>query len=146
MLDVVLAVAELLEPDSSGVVRDESGAEPFFYVPNTLYAWCSDDRHVPDGAGGPLPCVREEFEITAVFAAADDAEQAGKQRSGALSATLDAKGAAYALAIAQNRSRYSNLSDTPWEHLVATVDHDVTSDRDIRGVGMRISGYRYLYP
>jgi len=81
-----------------------------------------------------------------VYAAADDAEQAGKQRSPALSQQLDAKAAAYALLIAQNRSRYSNQSEAPWEHLVAAVDHDVTSDRDVRGVGLRISGYRYLYP
>jgi hypothetical protein len=144
VIDVLDAVLALLEPDGSDVRRDDSAAEPFDYQPKTLYGWVSDDSHDVFGTGIPQPCVQENFEISLIYSGADDADQTARLKSRALSKELDAKAAAYAAAVNANRSRYANGTPAPWQDLNARVDHDLVVDRDVRGIGMRVRGYRFL--
>jgi len=144
MIEVLDAVLELLEPDGSGVRRDHSAAPPFDYQPKTLYGWVSDDTQDIFSTGVPQPCVQENFELSLIYSGVDDADQAARLKSRALSVELDTKAAAYAAAISANRSRYANGTPAPWQHLTARIDHDLVADRDVRGIGMRVRGYRFL--
>lgn len=159
MNDVLDAIAGILEPGTaspstdsdgsqtrvatSGVVVDLNASEPMVYRTNHLYLWTELDQYNPEGAGSPQISVREDFQLIAVFAGDAGEEEAQQQRTRAVSDALDAKATAYLAAIAANRSRFADLSASPWQHLQAVVDHDLARLFNVRSVAVRITGYRF---
>lgn len=159
MLDLIDAIAELLEPwqpdeprlrngslevaAQSGTVVDLNAAEPVIWQPNHLYLWDEGDQHALAGVGNP-PEEREVFEVTAIYVADSQDEEAKQRRTRAVSEALDLKRHEYAAAIAANRSKYVSGGATPWSHLESSLDADFVRDINVRGFALRITGYRFL--
>jgi hypothetical protein len=166
MLDLLDAIAELLEPvptlpddadpetwtpatfefhgheypvGASGVIRDDSGAEPFDFLPGWLYAFGTGDTRSPTGAG---PEDRQDFEITAVYSADAEAETGSGIRTRDLTAALDAKRDGYLRAVRECRNGYVRDGRRTWEHLIASADFDYLRTFGVRGVAIRLEGWR----
>jgi len=159
VIEVVDAVAELLEPwtpsepmerdgsrtvvAQSGVTVDLNSTEPTVWRPNTLYLWVESDTHNLAGVGNP-PEEREDFTITAIYVLDAGDEEAKQRRTRSVSEGLDQKAHEYAAAIAANRSKYAAGGPAPWQHLQSVLDNDLLRAFNVRGIGLRIEGYRYL--
>lgn len=141
MLDVIDALRALLEPSPSTVTKDDTLERPFDWKANTLYLYPVLDMHVDPESGVP-PSVRENFTLEAVYVADSLGEESRKERNRAVSVALDAKAHAYADILAQNSTRAG--STRPWDYIrVASVDWDRLRQLDVRGVAVRITGWRY---
>jgi hypothetical protein len=141
VLDVTDALLALLEPAPSTVVKDDTAERPFEWVANTLYAYPVTDVHV-DPETGAVPTVRENFTVEMVFVADHAGEEAKRERDRDVSVLLDAKAHAYADILARNSTRGAGR---PWDYArVASVDWDRLRQIDVRGVAVRITGWRYV--
>ena len=122
----------------SGTWRDLSAAEPFGYVgyPDTLFLfeWGPDIR----GLAGASPQDLERFALQAVYVADAKDEEPQERRRRDVTETLDAKREFYAARIRQRRSAAS------WSHLECTIDGDYVRAFEVRGVALRISGWRVV--
>lgn len=118
----------------SGVVVDDSFAEPFDYKVNRLYLWLEDESSY---AASP-DVLRQDFYVRAVFMgnARDEEPKLRKRRD--VSAELEAKRSAYLAAVedAQHTSE--------WEYAAASVDWDFTRNFEGRGFAVDIRGYRHI--
>lgn len=146
MLDALLTLAEpggVTDPDTalrtatSGTVVDHAGARPFSVdlAPDRLYGWLLEDRHVVWELGDP-PSERENFSFALLYVAESD-EQAASRRSRGVSEAMDAKAEGYLAAIAAGRSSAS------WEEISGGVDRAVVTGFSVRGIGLRVDGWRY---
>lgn len=157
MLDVIDALLNLLEPGgamdaetalrtaTSGTTVDHTAARPYQveFQPNTLYAWPGPDRHVVTEAGNP-PSEREEFTLELLYCATSSSEQAKSQALRAVSAVVDAKAHAYMAVVAANKAPSSN-PDAPWSELRGEINPDTIRGFNVRGVGLRLTGWRQLH-
>jgi hypothetical protein len=164
VLDIVDALAALLEPwpvtpgpatdaagsrtvkANSGVVVDLNAAEPVIWRAGTLYLFEELRDHRLAGVGNP-PEVHEHFGLRAILALDAKDEEAAQLRRRDVSALVDTKTEAYLAAIAAHRSIYgaghpSVGQPTPWAHLAAASDADSLRTFQVRGVALRINGYR----
>lgn len=140
MLDAVDALRELLEPPGTTVLKDDTAERPFNWAANTLYIYPVSDLHADADVGNP-PTIRENFAIEAVYVADSQGEESKKERLRSVSTALDTKAHAYAAILANARFRGTGR---PWEDArVTSVDWDRLRQLDVRGVAVRITGWRY---
>lgn len=154
MIDVIDALMLLLEPGgsidptnslrttTSGVIAVHTAARPPQpeMTPNHLYCYPVADRHVTIGAGDP-PDEREEFTVEALLVVDREDEEPKLTARRDVSSTLDTKAHAYLAAVNANRPR--NGAVAPWEYLTsASVDWDRLRSFAVRGVPLRVSGWR----
>lgn len=155
------AIALLLEPSTtapatvdgvrtvtadSGAIVDLNMARPFEWKPGMLYAWPTRHDHALAGAGNP-PEEQENFAFQFVYCADRLGEEPQLQARRDVSDALDAKAAAYAAAVAANRSKYADGTPAPWDLLTSSINHDTTHTFGVRGVAAVVSGYRIVrYP
>ncbi|MCA1570310.1 MAG: hypothetical protein LC798_08340 [Chloroflexi bacterium] len=151
MLDLIDSLLNLIEPGgvidpdtslriaTSGTSVDHSGAQPFNleFDPDRLYAWLVNDRHEVFEAGDP-PSERERFSLTVLYVADNRGEQAASRRLRSVSAALDDKAHAYLSRLAANR-----VLGGAWDDLTAEINPDSIRGFDVRGVGLRPTGWRY---
>jgi len=151
VLDVLDAVLSLVEPGgdidletglraaASGTVVDHSGARPFDleFDHDYLYGWVNDDRHVTAETGDP-PSIRENFTLELIYAADSQGEQAASRRLRSVSEVIDAKAHEYLALIAANVA-YGDA----WQDLTGQINPDTIRGFNVRGVGLRLTGYRY---
>lgn len=142
-LDAILAT---LEPaPGGGLVIDNSGAQPFEYVPNRLYCWMPEpSAFTPAGTRDLIGRNdREDFGYLAVYvppAPPNTSEMRSKTRSRALSVALDDRAALYVARIAA-----LPVNRPHWLHLAAVVEHDHIRTLEVRAVGIRLRGYAWLH-
>lgn len=153
MLDVIDALLTLLEPGgvvdpdsalrtaTSGTVVDHTGARPYQveFSPNTLYAWPGADRHRVTEAGNP-PSEREEFTVEVLYVATSSSEQARSKRLREVSADVDARAHEYMAIVAANKAHAGGV----WADLGGEVNPDTIRGFNVRGVGLRLNGWRQL--
>lgn len=152
MLDVIDAALNLIEPGgtmnpdtalrtaTSGTTVDHTGAKPIeveFDV-DRLWAWSGIDRHETMEAGRPSS-VRERFTIDLMYVVASGGEQAKTLRSRAVSLVLDAKAHTYLGIVAVNVALAG-----AWESMLGEINPDVIRSYDVRGIGLRLNGWRYI--
>jgi hypothetical protein len=150
LTDVCSQLSTLLEPEPDPpAVRDETWAEPFFYVDNTLYVFAGPgDEHRQHGDGKQD---EERFTIVAAYAIGDGGERASKQRRQEVSVALDEKAHGYASIVRANRT-YPNLAapaDRLWSDLVAVLNHNAirtVGTNAVRGFTLTIRGWRLVGP
>jgi hypothetical protein len=141
LLDVSDEVRAVLEPGTNvaGTIakHDDSGADPFLYEPDHIYAWPGRSVFVVEGDGS---LDLERFTVHVAYVADSGTEQAAQLRSRDVSEVVDAKAKAYAAAIRANRTRTGI-----WEHIqVDAVDWDRLRALEVRGFVMDLSGYRLI--
>lgn len=127
----------------SGVMVDLNGSQPFTADANWLYLWPGPDSHELSELGNP-PKELERFDLTALYVADSKDEEASQQRKRTVSEAIDTKGHAYLELIRRNRSRYEAGTEAPWHNLVGRLDFDTIRNFNVRGVALRIAGYRYV--
>ena len=121
--------------DDTGLSSDDTAEQPYEWVPGTLYVWEESSIQRPIGAGGE---VREDFVLMAAIAEATGEESFGR-RERATSVALDA-----------HRSRMLGLIrrhssvDGQWDHIEGASVPSFLRQLDLRGVAVRISGYRLI--
>lgn len=125
-------VRAMLAAAVPGARQEQSDSEPPIFRPGTLYVWEEDDRRSPASQG------RQDFIVRAVYIANDRGERAGLPRSREATIELDAAAAAMLDAV---RLAYAG---GVWEYASATVDPTVARAYGVRGIGLRIAGYRLL--
>lgn len=139
MIDVVDALRELLEPNVGGeVTADDTCAQPYEYVADTLYAWVTAHSWISVGTGeanGPSE-IEERFAIRVVLALSNSGEEAKLARDRDVSKALDDKAASYLSLIA------THAQTPPWDSLSATVDHDFLRQFEVRGIALVVTGWR----
>lgn len=142
LIDVVDEIRNLLEPDGSGVAKNDDVAQPFSYEHNTLYAWTGGpDEHRQYGDGR---ADEEHFTVEIGYAVSDLGERRTKDRRRDISVALDAKAHGYAAVVRANRTR-----GTLWRGLAITIRHnDIrTVGKDAkRGFRATITGWRTVGP
>ena len=143
-LDAILSVLEPLP--AGGLVIDNTGAQPFEYVPNHLYCWMPEPSvFTPAGTRDLVGRNdREDFGYLVVYvppqATGSASEMRTKTRSRALSLLLAGAEAAYVARIAA-----VPVNRPHWLHLAAVVEHDHIRSLDVRAVGIRLRGYSWLH-
>ena len=156
MLDVLDAVLTLLEPGgavdgttglrpaTSGVSVDHNGARPWQVelAPGTLYGWPGADRHRVFELGDP-PSEREEFQLELLYVA-ESGEQAKSRMQRAISSAIDTKAHEYAAVVAANKAPKSDAG-LPWSELNLEINPDTVRGFNVRGVGLRLTGWRQLH-
>jgi hypothetical protein len=145
LIDGLRMLLEPLDPDDpevsvNGAHVDDSCSAPFEWLANTLYAYAESDRRTTDetSAGG-LSMERQNFAVVAVYVADGEGENPTGQRRRAVSEALDARRAAYASAIRNNRT-----NGDLWQWVIAEFDDDYLRQLAVRGIMVRISGYRFV--
>lgn len=152
MLDVLDGVLILVEPGgvidpdtsirpaTSGTTVDHSGAAAFNleFDPDRLYGWPTADRHEVFEAGDP-PSERERFTLDLLYVADSRGEQAASRRLRSVSEAVDAKAHGYLALIAAHKAL-----GTLWDDLRGEINPDTIRGFNVRGVGLRLTGWRYL--
>lgn len=155
MLDVLDAVLNLLEPGgavdpetslraaTSGTTVDHTGARPYQveFAPDTLYAWPGPDRHRVVELGDP-PSEREEFTLELLYVATSSSEQAKSRRLRSVSEAVDTRAHEYMARVAANKAPRTGL---PWSELGGEINPDTIRGFNVRGVGLRLTGWRQLH-
>jgi hypothetical protein len=107
---------------------------------NTLYVYPITGLLGEPDVGDP-PSLREDFVVEAVYVADNQGEEANRRRSRDVSVELDAKAREYTDLLARNPFRDGTH---PWEHArVTSVDWDRLRQLDVRGIAVRVTGWRY---
>ena len=142
ILDVVDALRDLLEPpfdderSVNGVLIDRTCSQPNAdTVANTIYAWEAARAEVPIGTGE----VRQNFAVTLLYVVDNVGEAAG-ERDRSVSEALDAKTDEYMKLIRLH------AHVPPWDsgNVQATSDADFVRQFEVRGVAIRVTGYRLV--
>ncbi|MBA2439579.1 MAG: hypothetical protein H0V50_02765 [Thermoleophilaceae bacterium] len=135
MNDIVTFIRETLEPDGQADL-DETAAEPFDWLPNTLYAYLLPMViHEPFESG---PSVYERFSARIVYVADDEGEAAGRRRSADVSDLLDQKRSAYLDALRRA------MSAPPHWSFASAREVAAPDTLQTRAVSLQLSGYRIL--
>lgn len=146
MNDLIDALVALVEPTPAASLNiDTSCAAPidpqgYFNTDTTdktasLYAYPTADAHNLSGAS---PCDREDFTVTLLYVVDDRGEIDNMLRDRAVSDLLDGKAHDYLDVIRHNR----NVG--PWQHIQGALDYDEVLRLDVRGIAVRVSGYRFV--
>ena len=146
-MDVLDAILETVEPGgamnpdtairraTSGTEVDHTGARPFSIDlgPERLYGWLTEDRHLTFETG---PAYRENFAFSLLLVL-PAGEQADAQRSRSLSEAIDTRAHLLLDRIA------ANATAGPWMELGGGIDDAALTGFSVRGIGLRVSGWRY---
>lgn len=149
LIDVSDQIRALLEPGPPGVVHNTDAAMPFFYEPNTIYAWPQGpDEHHQAGDGKQD---EERFTVMAAYAVSDQGERRDKDRLRSISVALDAKAHAWAAVIRANRvlPHTALPLDRLWSDLTAVFNHNAirtVGKGAVRGFTVTIRGWRLVGP
>lgn len=139
MNDLLLAARELVADDQ--IATDESGAEPFDWLPRTQYLWLDDLRESAFETG---PSARQDFALRLVYVAeARDpdesaSEEAARARYPDVTAELDVQRERYLALVRSHRATGT------WLHLEAALDPRPPLTLTSRAVALRLSGYRFV--
>ena len=131
MIVILDGLRELLKQYDTSIVFDDAMAQPYEWRDGTVYMWSEtvDDRQIGTGE------VQSDFEILMVYALGNEGEEAISERSRAVSVKLDAARRAWMDLIRE----HANAG--PWSNLRARAEQDFLRQLEVRGVGIRISGY-----
>jgi hypothetical protein len=132
MIVVLDALRELLKQYDPAIDFDDAMSQPYEWRENTVYSWAETVDDVPIGTGE----VRTDFEILMVYAVGNEGEEAISERSRDVSVKLDTARQAWMDLIR------ANANAGPWSNLRARAEQDFLRQLEVRGVGIRISGYR----
>lgn len=141
MIEIIDGLRELLEPtdpvdetrSTNGLILDRTCSQPFDQAPSTVYAWEESCSHVSIGTGE----VQERFEVIFVLTLDNEGETSIAQRSRDVSIALDAKRKEWMRLIRLHK----NLFDGD---LAASSDADFLRQLDLRGIAVRIAGWRLI--
>jgi hypothetical protein len=150
VLDVLDSLLELAEPGgeidpasslrvaTSGSHVDHTGARPLAIDldADCWYGWLLSDRHETFEVGNP-PSEREVFAFAVLYVAASS-EQAKEARSREVSDLIDGRAHGFLGRLAGKRS---NLP--VWSEAEGAIDQAIITGLSVRGVGLRVTGYRY---
>lgn len=155
MIDLIDALRELLEPSSlddpaiaaSGTRLDRSCAQPFTFEPDTLYAYEELDQRILEETyaesiiepGAFVGVERQNFTIVFVYSADGTGENAAMKRERAVSIALDDRRNGY-LRLLKDHRTHGDL----WHHLAGSADADYVRQLEVRGIAVRITGYRFV--
>lgn len=147
MIDLIDALRELLEPESeeagvsvNGVRLDNTAAMPFDFEPNTLYVVEEQDLRTLDETWTPEGGVeRQSFIVNALYVIDSEGENAITRRSRAVSIALDEKRNEYCRLV-----RMTRTNGDVWHHIQASADADFVRQLQVRGIAVRITGYRFV--
>lgn len=148
LIDVCSQLSLLLEP-GGGATRDETWAQPFFYVSDTLYVFTGPgDEHRQHGDGKQD---EERFTLIVAYVVTDGGERAAKQRQQSVSIALDAKAHAYAAIVRANRVYPHTAAPLArlWSDLIAVINHNAirtVGKNAVRGFTLTIRGWRLVGP
>lgn len=135
-LAVVDALRDLVTDDEAEYAVDRTGARPFDWEPDTLYAYelPESPRHVPFEAG---PSVQEEFDVALVLVGPAVSEEATRERDREVTELLDQRRAAILDAVR------THPSTSVWAHVQARAE---TPPRSLkaRAAAVRVTGYRIV--
>lgn len=147
MLDVLDAILNVGEPGgavdpatslrtaTSGATVDHTGARPFSIdlVADRWFAWLLEDVHRNPETG---PAVREDFAFAVLYV--DDAgEQAAQVRSRATSQQMETRAHGFLDRLAAQQA------NATWLDIRGAIDRAVITGFSVRGIGLRVSGWRY---
>jgi hypothetical protein len=149
LIDVCDAIVDVLETPTTGATVDDTCAQPFRYLNNTLAVWAGpgdDHRQHGDGAQD-----EERFTIMAAFALSDQGERADKAKKRSISAALDAQAHLYAERIRANRAYPPGVpqQSATWGDITAVIDHNAirtVGKNAVRGFTLTIRGWRLVGP
>lgn len=143
MIEAIDAMREMLEPPDpakpefsmSGLAIDSSCAQPLDPAPWTVYAWEETSRQHSIGTGE----VQEDFEFV-IVATEPASEAADVERSRDVSVALDDRRETW-LKLIRNGG-----PGRPWANgsLQAMVDADMLRQLGLRGLAVRVTGYRIV--
>ena len=133
-------LATALRPATSGTTVDHAAARPFEFEfdGDRLYGWPAAARHQVMEVGNP-PSFRQNFTLDLAYVIGNGGEQAKARRSRAVSLALDVKAETYLSVLASNVELAGS-----WEEIVGELNPDVIRGFDVRGIGLRLTGWRYL--
>ena len=147
MIEVVDGIRDLFEPpdpldegkSTNGVLIDRSCSDPFEKVANTIYAWEAACRESPIGTGE----IRQDFEVDVLFVLDNEGENAQALRSREVSEALDAKRSAY-MKLVRDHANYPFGSVADAGNMQATSDADFLRQFEVRGIAIRVTGWRLV--
>lgn len=132
--EILADIRTILEPGAA-VAKDLTEAKPFAYAPQTLYVYPERVSEVPIETG---PTRRQDFTVRVELTGPDLGEEASQQRDQAVSAFLDGRRGAYFAAVRANER------GARWDHLRAAEDPNGPATLQVRGIGLRLSGYKIV--
>lgn len=152
---VIDQLAGILEPAAAAATTDENGSKtvladsgavvdlncrkPIEYDADRLYLWPNRHEHRPEGAGNP-PEDREDFAIQCIYAVAREGEEPQLQARRDVSDDLDTRANTYI-----TRLRARRVNSPHWHDLSGVViQHDTVVSFGVRGIGLLVTGYRYI--
>jgi hypothetical protein len=135
MIDEVIDRVNSLLTDP-GVAIDGTRKEPATFENETVYVWPAADVQMTQDETGPPG--RQDFNLLAVYVAADHGEEARQDRTLAVSTVLQSRRDAYIDRLQQRES--CDL----WDHIAVTSDDDYSSNFEGRAIAVRIQGYRRI--
>ena len=152
---VVDALAAILEPAAAAASTDDNGSRtvvadsgatvdlnarrPIEYDADHLYLWPTRHEHRPEGAGNP-PEDREDWAVQCIYAVGREGEEPQLQARRDVSDSLDTRATAYL-----NRLRLQRVNSPLWQDLSSVVvQHDTVVTFGVRGIGLLVTGYRYV--
>lgn len=147
MIDVVDGIRDLFEPPSTldpelstnGVAIDRTCAEPFEKIANTVYAWEAACRETSIGTGE----VRQDFEVDVLYVVDNLGENAIALRSREVSEALDTKRSAY-MKLVRDHANMGFGDRLGAGDMQATSDADFLRQFEVRGIAIRVTGYRLV--
>lgn len=134
MLDVIDGLRDLLS-DRLDIETDDTGDRPYDWTAGVLYVWEESSGQISIGTGE----VREEFVVMAAIASPSGEEAAG-QKLREVTETLDGYRDVFLTRIRLN----SNIG--PWASgtIIGASVPSYLRQLDLRGIAVRISGYRII--
>ena len=134
MIDILEAVRVMVDADD--VTTDETGAEPFDWVPGTQYVYLAEGSPT-ERAFETGPSARQDFAVLLVYVA-EAGEEALRQRDPDVTAELDTRLEAWLSAVRANRA------NATWLHLEAAAEARPPATLTSRAVAVRLTGYRLV--
>lgn len=137
VIDVVDAIRHALDGITGlGLVWDDTAAQPFEWRDDHVYAWAESTQETSIGTGE----VRQDFEIMIVAVLDHEGEEAQLRRNRDTSVRLDRIRAEY--------MQWIRLHPhvPPWDsgNLAARSEEDFLRQLEVRGVAVRVGGYRLV--
>lgn len=145
MIEIVDRLRLLLDAASAAGTADDSCADPVAWGADTLYVFEAEngDLHEPVGDGSED---RELFEVIAVYIADAAGENQMTARHRDVSVALDQRKEAYLRAVRENRTMLDDGGVELWADLRGRADMGFVRAIQVRGVAVRIAGYRFIPP
>lgn len=135
--DIVDALRERLQGAvTPGYSWDDTLAQPFEWVADTVYLWCESTQEIPIGTGE----IRQDFEVMVVIGVDHLGEEAVLRRNRETSLKLDQ--------VRREIMQWIRLNANvpPWDsgNIAGRSDEDFLRQLEVRGVAVMIGGYRLV--